>query len=184
MWDGYVSPNGVVFETNEDTFFIDWDDSEYCNDDYFDNCDECRDAAEGTFSVAILSFVTAIPQLATDIQRSHLDGDVNCQRLFGIVTGTVGCISGIISVLTYTQACGENFPDEGVTVVDGLEVESEFSYRLGPSAILLLVASLMKLIDVAIHCLVPVPEVTCMTKRSGKAHLAAEVDPIHTTKEP
>eukprot|EP00968_Pinguiococcus_pyrenoidosus_P025152 scaffold5546_cov247-Pinguiococcus_pyrenoidosus.AAC.2 len=119
-----------------------------------------------------------------------------------MLTGMAGFFSGISSAVTYIQACGEGFPDEGRTVVNGVAIDSEFSHTLGPSAILLLVASLMKLIDVAIHCLVPVPEVTCMyegftahtlltlalvvsqTKRSDKAHFAAEVDPIHTTKEP
>lgn len=48
-----------------------------------DLCDNCKNAAASTFTPAIMSLVTLIPQLMTDMQRWNRGGDLNCQRVCG-----------------------------------------------------------------------------------------------------
>ena len=39
-------------------------------DTYFDNCNQCADASAGSVSMVIMSFVTQLPQITSDLQRS------------------------------------------------------------------------------------------------------------------
>jgi hypothetical protein len=48
--------------------------------DFFVGCDECVAAARGSVSTLIMAFITQIPQLSTDIQRSTVGGDLHCQK--------------------------------------------------------------------------------------------------------
>mmetsp|Transcript_15653 Transcript_15653/g.21958 ORF Transcript_15653/g.21958 Transcript_15653/m.21958 type:complete len:128 (+) Transcript_15653:574-957(+) len=85
-----------------------------------------------------------------DIQRSTPRGDLNCQKFFGIATGTIGFFSTLYSIGTYLGSCRDNLPTENIA---GEDIE----YGLGPALLCLIVATFLKVIDVIIHILVPVP---------------------------
>ena len=68
---------------------IEWADPESCTADAYDSdfCTSCRDVILDTESMIISSVVTEIVQMVTDLQRSTPYGDVNCQKVMGMVTG-------------------------------------------------------------------------------------------------
>jgi hypothetical protein len=37
---------------------------------YFSNCDECKDASVGSVTMVIMSFITQLPQISSDLGRS------------------------------------------------------------------------------------------------------------------
>lgn len=122
-----------------------WDSLE-CNSSY---CHDCRDVSSATITTAFFGLITAYPQITTDLQRSAVGGDLNCQKYFGILTGLVGTISNLAAMLTYLQGCYHNFPSN----YDGVSI----NYRLGPSFYCMLIATIFKLFDVWVHLIVPVP---------------------------
>jgi len=112
-------------------------------------CDKCRDANGAVITVTILGFVTAFPQMFTDIQRSTWMGDLNCQKVMGIVTGCLGFFSTLAALTGYVEACGRELPHKN----GALEVD----WRPGGSWFFILFAILLKPLDVCIHCAVPTP---------------------------
>ena len=93
--DVYVGLSGVAYQlhdtgTDEDgkLKFTNWEDYE-CSSGDADLCDksgDCKTAATGLIATAILGAVTQLGQLTTDLQRSTIAGDLNCQKTMGIVT--------------------------------------------------------------------------------------------------
>jgi hypothetical protein len=82
--DFYVGLNVVVIESGGETFKQEWDDVD-CEASSFvqdgsDACDSCSSAALGIVTTVIMSFVTSITTLQTDVQRSTRAGDLNCQK--------------------------------------------------------------------------------------------------------
>jgi len=98
------------------------------------------------------SNVTVImTQYHKDLQRSTPEGDLNCQKFFGIVTGIIGFSTTIAAILSYTQDCRDNLPDRF------LNTDEEIDYELGPALICLIIATFLKIIDLIVHVIMPVP---------------------------
>jgi len=133
-------------------------------------CSDCETACQSTYMVAIMALVTSIPQLTTDIQRSTIEGDVNCQKFLGIFTGLLGTATTLASLSTFADGCHANLP-EG----DFLNM-GEVSWALGPSFVILLLATLLKPLDVIFHCIVPVP-VTKIEEAYNNLTWKAQSDP-------
>lgn len=112
-------------------------------------CEDCELANDAAYKVAIVGFVTAFPQLFTDIQRSTWKGDLNCQKVMGIVTGLFGFFSTLAALSAYSEACGRKLPTE--------VADLEIVWKFGPSWLLIFFAILLKPIDAIIHCAVPTP---------------------------
>jgi hypothetical protein len=111
-------------------------------------CEECRNECDAAVGVAIVSLVTILPTITTDIQRSTRKGDMNCQKFMGILTGVLGFFSTMAALSTYAGGCYRNLPTEynGITI----------DYSLGPGFICLLVATALKVIDVVANVFLPV----------------------------
>ena len=82
----YVAPNAMIVEAAGETFKQEWNDAS-CNattlsflDEGSDTCNSCADAALGVVFTVIVSFLTSITTLQTDVQRSTRAGDLNCQK--------------------------------------------------------------------------------------------------------
>jgi len=124
--------------------YIEWG-SDDCDAGY---CEDCEDAASSVISSAIIAFVTCIPTLQTDLQRSTRKGDLNCQKFMAIFTGIIGTITNLIALSAYADMCFSNLPDSFMGV--------DMDYRLGPAFNCMLVATILKPIDVFIHIFTPV----------------------------
>ena len=111
-------------------------------------CTSCRDAVLSTGTPAIMAIVTALPQLATDLLRSLEDQDVRCQKAFGIITGVFGLLSTLVSLNTFGLSCRRS-----------LDTLPGQTWEVGPGLALATSAVVLKVVDIGIHCIVPVPEI-------------------------
>jgi len=149
----YVGLNKIIIsEPNAPDQSIVWGDSachtleQAGNDLGF--CEECRTECDAAVGVAIVSLITIIPTITTDIQRSTRRGDMNCQKFMGILTGVLGFVSTLAALSTYAGGCYHNLPTE----YNGVRI----NYSLGPGFLCLLVATVLKIIDVVANVFLPV----------------------------
>ncbi|KAJ1420043.1 hypothetical protein B484DRAFT_433636, partial [Ochromonadaceae sp. CCMP2298] len=111
---------------------------------------ECAQAASDIFPTLIMALITLVPQILTDLQRSTAAGDLHCMKSFGIFFGLVGLVTTLGALSQFYSACYANFETLSSTT---------WEYKsLGPAFYLLLVATLLKIFDIAAHLLVPVPK--------------------------
>lgn len=141
----WVGLSEVIFSVNGGEQSIKWK-SQDCE---FDYCRDCKDACDSTYNAVIISLITCLPQLLTDIQRSTRRGDLNCQKVMGVVTGILGTLSSLSSLSAYADGCIHNLPTYDAT-------GASISYHFGPGFACLLLATLLKPIDVFVHLVTPV----------------------------
>ena len=141
----WVGLSEVIYKQNGVTTSILWDE----HNCVYDYCHECKESCDSTYNAVIVSLVTSVPQLLTDIQRSTSRGDLNCQKVMGVVTGIIGTLSTLSSLSLYANGCLNNLP-----TTDGLGNSIDYTY--GPGFACLLLATLLKPIDVFVHLVTPV----------------------------
>jgi hypothetical protein len=142
----YVGLEAIVIDADGmDDLVLKWDDA-LCNEPY---CDDCKEATSGSVTTAIMSLITCIPTLATDLQRSTRKGDLNCQKFMALFTGFVGTISTLVALSTYADGCFRNLPDKDASGDD-------INWGLGPGFSMLLIATFLKPLDMIFHMLLPV----------------------------
>lgn len=141
----WVGLSEVIYEENGVTTSLLWDE----HDCVYDYCHDCKDACASTYNAVIVSLITSLPQLLTDIQRSTRRGDLNCQKVMGVVTGIIGTLSSLSSLSLYADGCLNNLPTSDVS-------GNSITYTFGPGFACLLLATLLKPIDVIVHFVTPV----------------------------
>jgi len=129
------------------------------SDAIMDMCEECKENlyAESTL---ILGIITYWPTILTDFQRSTEFGDVNCQKFFGIFTGLLSTFMSLSAISAYADACYSSLPTSVDVDVDGVITYTgliDISWSMGGCFGCLIAATFLKLIDVAIHIIVPTP---------------------------
>lgn len=134
---------GVVVDFSEPEF-IDFGKGN-CMTDY---CNDCKDASVSFQSSVIISAVTCIPQILTDVSRSTRRGDLRFLKFMGIFTGLLGFSLTVSSLAQYREVCVQNANDE----------LSEYEVSLGVGFIMLFVPAALKLVDAVLHLIVPVPQ--------------------------
>ena len=141
----------IVKVDGADEYELEWSE-DACTNSY---CEDCQDACNAAISSAIIALITCFPTLQTDLQRSTIKGDLNCQKIMGMVTGIVGTLSTLIALSAYADGCYNNLPEN-----DG--AGDEIVWELGPGFTCLLVATFLKPFDFLCHLIVPVekPEET------------------------
>ena len=120
-------------------------------------CEACVSAATGLQTGAIVGLLTQLTQLLTDVQRSTVRGDVNCQKAMGVITGIFGLVVGLYTVAQFRKYCWGDDTD-GLGKVDwetqdGYKVET----RPGPGWSLTWFATAFKIVDVLAHLALPTP---------------------------
>jgi hypothetical protein len=115
----------------------------------YDFCQDCADAAIGTESGAFLGFITMIIQINGNIGRSTVEGDMNCQKWMGILTGIAGFISTMASLSNFSSVCYKNIPE----YENGINIHP----ALGPSFYCTFFATLLKLFEIFVNVIVPAP---------------------------
>jgi len=116
-------------------------------------CNSCKDTATGSAMFIVLSLITQIAQITTDLQRATAYGDINCQKLFGFTTSVFGCLSGLGSMVTFANSCWKDLPDT-ITFNDSTITAD---WDRGAGYMLMLVAVILKAIDAFIHLITPTP---------------------------
>lgn len=120
------------------------------DDGFSDFCNDCKDASAGTVSTAIMSLITNIPQMTTDLQRSIVGGDVNCQKFMGMATGILGTITTLSAISEWKAGCYDSIPDH----LDGSDVDISF----GAAFYCIVFATILKVFDTICHFLIPMPK--------------------------
>lgn len=120
-----------------------------------DNCDSCASLATGMQTSTIGGILGRVGQLTTDFTRSRKDMDVNCQKVFGVVTGIFTSFMTLSSLSGFTDACITSMPGSfmgpnGDTI--------SLSSTWGPGNIITALISFWAICDGILHLLVPVPE--------------------------
>ena len=82
----WVGLSEVIDEQSGVVTTLLWDE----HDCIYEYCHECKDACSSTYNAVIVSLVTSVPQLLTDIQRTPRRGDLNYQQVMGGVTWIIG----------------------------------------------------------------------------------------------
>eukprot|EP00038_Savillea_parva_P014510 m.216277 g.216277 ORF g.216277 m.216277 type:complete len:310 (-) comp28257_c0_seq1:179-1108(-) len=149
--DVYISVSAYAFNANGNTSAVRWNNA----DCQVSQCDNCKNVASSTISVAIIAFITSVAQVATDLQRSSLEGDLNCQRFQGIATALLGFFTTISALSSFMSACGNEF-DTDIDFEDGSTMRNT-SYTWGPSAACLAIATFLKFFDLICHALIVTP---------------------------
>lgn len=156
----YVGIRNLLYETRNASNYvmnqIEWKSADVCldfatdvskNDDSIEieeACADCREAAIEAQRYIILSILTQIFTMTTDLQRMTPYGDVNCQKVLGIATGIYSFFSTLMSMNVFRKDCWLNLP-------------KQFNFHFGPGFILLFIATVLKIVDVLCHVMVPVP---------------------------
>lgn len=71
------------------------------------HCRTCRNTAVYTcVRLAIVSCITQVFQITTDLQRTTRYGDLNCQKMFGFATSLYGLVSTIETLRVFRLFCG------------------------------------------------------------------------------
>lgn len=130
-------------------------------------CSACYASRERTMSFIISSCLTQIFQLLTDLQRLTRYGDLNCQKNMGVVTSATGLISGLSSLASFHAGCIASLPSNTVyyatssTLARGLgasHITMVITKRVGLGMLLMALGTVLKLVDVILHLLLPTPE--------------------------
>jgi len=128
-------------------------------DDPTAHCTDCADVSESTTLFIILSIVTQISQISSDVQRSTRYGDINCQKLWAVLTSTFGFVTGIQSLRTFAFSCWRNLPSTYTVLLPGglpITVEAEWTGSVG--FFLMAIGISLKAFDVFCHLIVPTPQ--------------------------
>ena len=145
----------------------------------YPRCEQCGAKSQEALQWLITSAITQVFQMTTDLQRTTRYGDLNCQKALGTLTGIYGTVATMQSLKAFMYECAGRGPEEyfrhrveyllpvpaeaaNASSVERVAVE----IRGGPGFALLLLATLLKLYDVACHASVPTP----LPKREAAAH--------------
>jgi len=120
-------------------------------------CLECRKVAMGSATTAILSVITQIPQMTTNLQRATTFGDVNCQATMGAATSFFGLFNGLASAAQFSGACWRNFPRTIEATSRGVIKNITIHWGPGPGFICTLIAVVLKVVDAFSHLCVRTP---------------------------
>jgi len=125
-------------------------------------------------SNTIISFITCIPPISTDIRRMYASYDVNCQKFLGLLTGLISTITMLVACLSYNQSCFASFYDGTIpyylngTVVPGGRYPQtgvplgfvDFQWKAGNGLICVYVAIALKLFNIVLLAALPTPTIT------------------------
>jgi len=137
-----------------------------------EDCDACNEVSKGMVSSSIISVITFLPTIFTDILRMHSGYDVNCQKCFGTVIAFVSIISALVTIQSYTVSCSDKFYN-GVVILDSNfnalapdedpasgEYFIEYDHTWNNGFTLLVAGTFIKFFDIIFHILIATPTIT------------------------
>jgi hypothetical protein len=119
-------------------------------------CEHCKDNLLPAYSV-ILSIISQLPTMTTNLQRTTLFGDANCQKTMGIVTNIVTLITSMIALLEFRRACYVAIVNSTNAGMPESIVVFDVEWEMGLGFRCLMIATIIKVFDAASHVFVPSP---------------------------
>ena len=140
-------------------------------------CEACQDISNSLVSSIIMSTISFVPTLSTDILRMYYNYDVNCQKFFATVLSFFTMIMSINTLVQYSTLCFDSFYEGTIPLNDDLSVIRDdeanpssspslptfvlhFDWHMGPGLICLYLGTILKVIDIAVNILLPTPTIT------------------------
>jgi len=135
------------------------------------DCGECAAVSGSMVSSLVMSLVSYLPTIFTDVLRMYPNYDVNCQKAFGMIVAIFGLLMAINTWLTYMGSCVNNFYDGFVPYSANGEIllrenaanalnYLDFNWTEGTGLICLIIATFLKIVDIVCHFLLPTPSIT------------------------
>eukprot|EP00429_Kryptoperidinium_foliaceum_P019195 CAMPEP_0176034142 /NCGR_PEP_ID=MMETSP0120_2-20121206/16873_1 /TAXON_ID=160619 /ORGANISM="Kryptoperidinium foliaceum, Strain CCMP 1326" /LENGTH=312 /DNA_ID=CAMNT_0017367479 /DNA_START=111 /DNA_END=1049 /DNA_ORIENTATION=- len=114
--------------------------------------EQCVECGESLMSKAalILTLVTEVPTFATNLQRSTRFGDLNCQKVMGLISNSFSFCTALIALVAFRQECYSSWPRS-------VGVLGEHDWHIGPGFRCLMVATLVRFVNIVCHLVVPAP---------------------------
>jgi len=155
----YVSVWNFVLEQNStSTVNMEWNADE-CD---MDRCDDCFTGMRTAIAFASLCFLFCIPSLWFDWKRSFPHTNTWTNKIITVITNSLACIFGIISVSVASGGCVTHLEND----TDG------FKWFYGPAFILMVIVTILKGLCAVWNIVVPHVEIeNVQTDKEG------EVDP-------
>jgi hypothetical protein len=134
-----------------------------------DQCSSCEDVSGGLITTLIISLITILPTIFTDVLRMYPNYDLNCQKFVGSTISTFSLIMSLSTYLGYNNQCFESFYDGTIFFdADSNVVNNEsqaaflanFDWEAGNGLICIFVATFIKVVDILANVLVPTPTIT------------------------
>ena len=164
------------------------------------DCDKCNEISKSMVSTLIASVVSYFPSIFTNFTRMYHNYDVNCQKLFAICVTTFSLILSLSTLMNYRNNCFDNFYDgripfdEESMPIDDDSVEVfatvDFDWSGSTGLFCLLVATVIKIVDILVHLALPSPSFTRnreeqanYEKTDEKVDTEAPDNPDDTSKE-
>jgi hypothetical protein len=142
------------------------------------NCDDCEQASKSMVTTVIISTITFLPSLSTDILRMYSNYDVNCQKVFATVVACITLFSSLFTFMTYNRACFAIFYEGLVTynatgsVVDPDSSEVaftlDFDWGIGKGLACLYAGTVLKIVDIVCNVIVATPTITRDAKEQAE----------------
>lgn len=149
----WIGLKKVVYESNSGDGDFQWESNE-CSSVEDENprsfCNDCKSSCLAAVSMVISNLITTLPNIKGNITRSTPQCDKNCEKSMALITGVVGTLTTLSALSVYADVCGRQLPDD-------IFLYSDIDYEIGPGYICLLIATLLKPVDVIINLLTPVP---------------------------
>ena len=124
-----------------------------------DDCDSCAEASSGLITAVIMATVLTLPNIFTDILRMYPNYDLNCQKFFGSILNLASAASSLYAYRGYADLCFKKFYAEGQVSEGESMLEVMFKWRPGNGLICIIVATILKGIDIIIMLMIPTPDI-------------------------
>jgi hypothetical protein len=147
----WIGLSKVVFSVNGRTETTGWGSADceklsYTDDGSF--CSDCQDSCLGAVSMVIMNLITAIPNIKGNIERSTRNGDRNCEKVFAVITSTIGFFSTLSAIAIYVDGCQNGLP----TSIN----RTDMTYHTGPGLACLAIATFLQPVNAIGNLLMPV----------------------------
>jgi hypothetical protein len=137
-----------------------WDDA-VCSTEF---CEDCQDTTNTLLPLVWTAFITEFPAISTKITRSTARHDSNCQKFMGLFTTFMSMIATLAALAAYSNLCLQELPDK----FDYLNMSFEMDYAPGPSYILVIMATVLKIFDLFVMFVVPVEHDLSRLEKNGQ----------------
>jgi len=114
-----------------------------------DECDDCYEMSASLVSTLLLSLLTYLPSIFTDILRMYPNYDANCQKTFATLVTLFSIFTSLYTWQGYSHECFKSFNQT-----------SNFTWNSGNGLILIVNATFLKLVVIICHLIVPTPSIT------------------------
>ena len=98
--------------------------------------------------MGIINLIPAFPNVKANIERSTRSGDRNCEKIFAVITATIGFFSTLSAISIYLEGCQNSLPNS--------INRSDVVYETGPGLVCLAIATFLQPVNAIGNLLMPV----------------------------